>query len=314
MKKVLFSIAILILNLSVHAQIVSKFTWDNAGASPLKAAIGPDAISVGSSTAINMLAAGNGALNPGTPTKDIDLVLSNSAYYNIPSIDLSVDFRREETDAYFLTRGSSFDFGMTGGKLNVKFTLNNGNGTNTVINSGSIYNVPNDKSFHNYRFMYDNATGVANVWVDGVSQYNYNGVGGRDLFWSSSNLVIGRLMDATGKNVPVFDNFELRLAPAALVLPVKFTSFTATAKANGVQVKWTTANEANLKNYVVEKSFDGLSFETVKTVSAKGSSISNEYEVVDALNTRNISYRIRAVDQDGKITYSVIRTLSAVSG
>ncbi|MET0244766.1 MAG: hypothetical protein ABW174_14910, partial [Flavitalea sp.] len=149
---------------------------------------------------------------------------------------------------------------------------------------------------------------------DGVSQYNYNGVGGRDLFWSSNNLVIGRLMDATGKNIPIFDNFELRLAPAALVLPVKFTSFTAIAKSNGVQVKWETANESNLKNYVVEKSFNGLSFETVKTVAPKGSSISNEYEIIDALNTGNVSYRIKAVDQDGKITYSVIRTVSAASG
>jgi hypothetical protein len=63
---------------------------------------------------------GTKGLNPGAGSNDINIVLDGSAF-NVPSIDIYIDFRREETQATFFYRGSYFDFEMNSGSLGVKF-------------------------------------------------------------------------------------------------------------------------------------------------------------------------------------------------
>ncbi len=62
----------------------------------------------------------------------------------------------------FFKRGSLFNFQMNGGYLQVTFTTTQGSTKgNITINSGNIVALANDHAFHNYRFRYDNNTGVA---------------------------------------------------------------------------------------------------------------------------------------------------------
>lgn len=317
MKKALLFISILILNLSSYGQIISKFAWDGPLADLKKAANGPDAVSVSSgalASVINIIGGvTNAGISPGLVAKDIDLTLPNTAYFNVPSIDLSIDFRREESEASFVSRGSLFDFGMSGGKLSVKFNVDNGIGGNTTINSGTVYDIPNDHLFHTYRFTYNNITGVASMSADGLVKYTYNGIANRSLYWTGAGSpMIGNKMDATGRNVAVLDNFAMSFAPNPIILPLKFTSFSANTKGQGVELKWTTANEVNVKQFVVEKSSDGATFKPLATIQAQGpATFENHYVAADELSNHNVSYRIKSVDLDGKVNYTVTKTIFA---
>ncbi|MFM2359743.1 MAG: hypothetical protein RLY16_1736, partial [Bacteroidota bacterium] len=89
------------------------------------------------------------------------------------------------------------------------------------------------------------------------------------------------------------------------VLPVKFTKIQAEKKASKtVRVLWDVAQEQQLKNYVVEKSNDGIHFTDFVTVTASGQS---QYEAIDASATgTTVYYRVRSVDLDGRFTRSAI--------
>lgn len=316
MKTFLLSILVF-TQLTASAQVLTKFSWDGPGADRLKADQGPSAVSAGSTATVALVNITNGvsnyALSPGAASNDINLTLPNSTYFDVPALDFSIDFRREESDANFLTRSSIFEFGMSGGKLFVKFSLLNPNGTINAISSGSIYNIPDDHKFHNYRFVYDNMTGIANVWADGVSVYSYTGKGNWPMSWKNAGApVIGRLMDATGRNVGVIDNVEMRAYSMALVLPVNFLSFQASANAgNSVTLAWSTNNEYDVRNFNVEKSTDGISFKTIARVaSVSSNSHSNRYTTSDQAGTGVFYYRIAAVSYDGKTDYTEIKKVA----
>ena len=82
-------------------------------------------------------------------------------------------------------------------------------------------------------------------------------------------------------------------------------SFSAKLGNGGVGVNWTTASEINTKNFVVERSTDGVHFSALGTVAAAGNSnTAHQYQFTDAnaLNAgaSTLYYRLRLVDNDGK--------------
>lgn len=306
----------LLLSTVANAQVLSQFNWNSNPVT--KATIGPDAISVSSSAVSSSGGVNGNGLNPGTPTKNIDLTLTGSPYFDVPALDITVGFRREESQASFFMRGSKFDFGMDGGSLYVNFTVkkNNSNGSLTLtVNSGNIVTVADDHSFHTYRFRYDNNSGIATVWVDNAAVYTYNGTAGRSLDWTGAgNVVIGTNMDATGRNVAVLDNMIIQDPSAVTTLPLQLNSFTAEPKANNIALQWNTTNEINTSRFVIERSADGAQFNAVGIVTAKGAAASNSYLFTDNLALNGVSYyRLRMVDIDGKFTYSDTRKCNSAS-
>lgn len=311
MKKIVPAL-LLLLSVTVHAQIISKFTWDSNPVT--KAAVGPDAISVSSAATSSTGGATNNGLNPGSPSTNIDLVLTGSPYFDVPSLDIAVSFRREESQASFFMRGSKFDFGMNGGSLYVNFTLNMGGAPGTItVNSGNIVTVADDHVFHNYHFKYDHNTGLANVWVDNNIVYTYNGSAGRSLNWTSAgNAVIGTNMDATGRNIAVLDNMLIQNPAAGGALPLQLLSFTAEAKAATTLLNWNTTKEINTTRFVIERSTNGVQFNAIGAVAAKGAYAgSNNYTFTDSLPLSQVNYyRLRMEDADGKFTYSDVKKIS----
>ncbi len=86
-----------------------------------------------------------------------------------------------------------------------------------------------------------------------------------------------------------------------LVLPVDFVSVKASLKGTEAIVSWKVANEINVAKYIVEKLVNGVA-QTLGTITAKQV---NQYQFTDATLLANENlYRIKAVDNDGKITYS----------
>ncbi len=106
---------------------------------------------------------------------------------------------------------------------------------------------------------------------------------------------------------------------AGIVLPVKFTAFSATKRDNDGLLNFVVENEtANTEKYEVERSLDGTTFDKINTLAAiKNGAASNVYNVVDAnlANTKNngiIYYRIKQIDADGKTAYTDIKSIQMV--
>ncbi len=90
------------------------------------------------------------------------------------------------------------------------------------------------------------------------------------------------------------------------VLPVTYSDVKAWQTGKNIAVQWKVENPLNIKNYNVEKSTDGVSFVSVNTQAATGSTAGTAiYSWIDLKAvTGNNFYRIRNTDLDGSSAYS----------
>lgn len=87
-------------------------------------------------------------------------------------------------------------------------------------------------------------------------------------------------------------------------LPVTLELFTGKLESGKIQLRWKTSAELNNKEYIIEQSADGSTFEKIMTVAAIGTSTAgNTYEeIIEALP--GISYiRLGQMDFDGTSSY-----------
>lgn len=113
-------------------------------------------------------------------------------------------------------------------------------------------------------------------------------------------------------NLPIVTNTAVTKIRNPIITPLKITNFSI-ALINDENVKniWSTANEVNVNHFLVQRSFNGINFNTIGEVSAKNRLI-NDYNFIDKISNitvKNIYYRIIAVDNDGKTQYSETRHL-----
>ena len=105
------------------------------------------------------------------------------------------------------------------------------------------------------------------------------------------------------------------LTPSATIacpfnpLPVQLKYFAAKKMSNGqVQLNWATATEQNTKNFIIERSADGINFTEINRVAAAGNSNTEvKYNTLDVnpIKGKNF-YRMRQTDIDGAGMYSNI--------
>jgi hypothetical protein len=98
---------------------------------------------------------------------------------------------------------------------------------------------------------------------------------------------------------------------SSAVLPVKLSAFNVALVAGQVKIDWTTDMEANASRYEIERSIDGINWNKIGTVKAKGnSSIVIKYAYSDMSKASgNVSYRLKMIDLDETFAYSLIRTV-----
>lgn len=91
-------------------------------------------------------------------------------------------------------------------------------------------------------------------------------------------------------------------------LPIELISFDAIMNDKHVDITWTTATEINNDYYTIEKSKDGINFETSSVVDAAGNSQSIvNYKDIDPKPYQGISYyRLKQTDFNGTYSYSKI--------
>ena len=99
----------------------------------------------------------------------------------------------------------------------------------------------------------------------------------------------------------------------ALVLPLTITSVKATQKSTGIQVEWVVENESSIKQYEVERSADARSFVKQHTAAAKNTALSNYNWLDENYAAGNNYYRIKSIDNNGKIEYSKVVKVFAAS-
>jgi hypothetical protein len=116
-------------------------------------------------------------------------------------------------------------------------------------------------------------------------------------------------IDATGADDGLsVDDFSIITASGG-VLPISLGNFSAVKENNRGKLNWSTQQEINSNFFVVERSANNGSWQTIATVPAAGysSSILN-YSFTDPNPLRGVNlYRLQMVDKDTRVTYSDIR-------
>lgn len=88
-----------------------------------------------------------------------------------------------------------------------------------------------------------------------------------------------------------------------VILPITLSSFEAICSKENILVSWKTASEERNDYFLLEKSLDGLFYETVDKIYSKGtgtSSTEQNYLYIDKSNTNKYYYRLVQFDFDGK--------------
>ncbi len=101
----------------------------------------------------------------------------------------------------------------------------------------------------------------------------------------------------------------------ALTLPVTLKSFTAIAQNKNAVLNWATSSESNTAAFYIQRSTDGVQFNTIGTVDARGKSglgASYNYTDINALSllsAKAIYYRLQVADYDGKSSISKVEAI-----
>ncbi|MCY7420362.1 MAG: C25 family cysteine peptidase [Chitinophagaceae bacterium] len=110
-----------------------------------------------------------------------------------------------------------------------------------------------------------------------------------------------------------FNNFMYKRVyiQGAQTLPVNLLAFTAVLQQSNVLTNWSVANEKNIKDYQVEHSPGGDHYNTIATLSAKTTGVTNEYQFLhlNVPDGKNY-YRLKITDADGMRKYSPTRLIS----
>lgn len=103
----------------------------------------------------------------------------------------------------------------------------------------------------------------------------------------------------------------LAFAPEAAVLPIKLNSFAVQKSGSNTRISWVTSQEANSREFVIERSKNGFSWSSVGAIAATGNSNAvRNYSFVDNNPEKGINfYRLKMLDADNKFTTSETKSV-----
>ncbi len=351
MKNLLLPIAFVLLTgvfSVVDAQVLSFFSWDNAGSNETIADIGPNAISSGPNAEAQPT--GNGTaqgLAPGSFTQvptgfccvfncdpccttpnncgheNINLVIPNPGnIFDQPELRFSIDYRRtdNETQAYFYTRepntatGPRFRMGSQFGKFKVEFSTANGvNHDLTLFNywGGALPDdIPNDGVWRNYVFEYIQATGIATFYVDGAVALSATvAPAGTAMAWPTTDLIIGPNMDNEGVDLAILDNSEISVP---VIFPVTYSYLSGEQVGLRNRIDWGTFVESNSSHFNITRLDPDGEFEYLGRLEAAGTSADeHQYSFFDDNPQPGVNfYRLEQVDFNGSSYFSSVIQVS----
>lgn len=197
--------------------------------------------------------------------------------------------------------------------LNTNGTLNiPANATLTIIGNvtfgnGSVLNV----SSGGYLIIIGNITNNNNsneIKIDGTLSVsgNFNGGNGSEIIGTGAMAISGSVT-TTGTGAifgSALDCTENCSSSASSPLPIELIDFNAACLTNGVQLNWSTASELENDHFLINKSSNGIDWQSVAKVGGNGTSNTiNKYIHIDYSNSNGlIYYQLSQVDKDGKTT------------
>ena len=155
------------------------------------------------------------------------------------------------------------------------------------------------------------STGSATaIFNSGVQPFSYSWSGPNN-FSSTADSISGLpvgvyYISATdGNNCAVVDS--VTILGGASTLPVRFIDIAATQEAESVLVTFNTADEQNVKHFVIERSLDGMHYEKVGLLLPKGGGAYsfNDNSIIEGW----YYYRIKEVSLEGELSYSSVVTV-----
>jgi PKD repeat protein len=109
----------------------------------------------------------------------------------------------------------------------------------------------------------------------------------------------------------IMDSITKNVKTCSSELPVKLVYFDALLNDKVVDIEWYTTAERNCKEYVIERSKDGINFEAMSKVNCSNSSSYKKYITADNFPYSGTSYyRLAQYDVDGKVYYSGIKVIN----
>lgn len=95
------------------------------------------------------------------------------------------------------------------------------------------------------------------------------------------------------------DGYASATASKTTALPAMLVSFDAIKDNNNVQLTWSTAGEINSEKFILERSTDGVNFETINEQFSQGNTISKTiYSYTDSLNDLSGMVYYRLLQKD----------------
>ncbi|TAF82940.1 MAG: T9SS C-terminal target domain-containing protein [Sphingobacteriales bacterium] len=179
------------------------------------------------------------------------------------------------------------DFGQTLTAGNYDVTLQTNNYTNGVTDA-SLYNIiKRSASYLPWEFLGNTPTATQ--------------TGGT----ITGNEVANGLINAAIKGLTGFSDFAIGIGQPG-VLPIVLVNFKANKANEGVKLSWQTTAEKNSSHFEVQKSSDGINFNTIGRVEAAANSSENKYySLTDYIPVKGINYyRLNKIDLDGKAVLS----------
>ena len=196
-----------------------------------------------------------------------------------------------------------------------------------ILNYGilSCDNIKNNGNFENYYSViaqtnFDNNSTLFNSYeiivfnnlinnggtISGVDGYLYTGNNliNNALGYISNQSIcsIDGIRNPLISNSGTYDENTVHFCKKHTSLPVKLLSFDASPDKGQINLKFKTATEINCGFFCLQKSIDGVNFNTIESITAKGNSIEiQEYFSIDE-NPQNGTnyYRLTETDIDGK--------------
>lgn len=119
-------------------------------------------------------------------------------------------------------------------------------------------------------------------------------------------------------NIYPYQNIPSSPTPCT-VLPLHLLYFTAfpLAEDKKVNIEWESVVESNVKNYRIERSDDGINFNLLSVIEAKGTKNGNQkyfYEDKCCVNQETRYYKLTSIDNDGTKSYEKIIAVTFNNG
>ncbi len=108
----------------------------------------------------------------------------------------------------------------------------------------------------------------------------------------------------TGKNGQNNSNLDFGMASFYFILSNKFIQLDGIINYNETKLNWNLESKNEVQEYAIERSIDGITFTTIKTIFNK-----DELSLIDdvgKLNTAFVFYRVRLIEKTGRVIFSNI--------